>query len=428
MDLAPGPRTKTGHPHGGAATQLEVRRARWRLRTQEHERRQPSPPARRGIARWWDEYGEPVRIYALSRAVVIVVAIVAGQIAPRPWVGSWPRVPGPRIPALQALGRWDGAWYLHVMTRGYVRVRYRGTVHATVAFFPGYSALAGSIAWLTHLPVLVVAIATSTVLGGVAAVLAWALVRDLVDHDAARRAVTLFSFAPGAFVFSMAYSEAMFLVVAIGCVLALVRRQWWLAGALAAASTFTRPNGVAVAFTAALVAFVAIRERGEWRALAAPLLAPLGVLAYFTYTWLHFGYFTMWFDVQRNGWDDRIDPIGAVVDHVGGLFTSWPSLGSAGLNDLQWVLFTGVSVVLVWLLWKWRPPLPVLGYGIAAAVFAMTSYRVGLRPRMILIAFPLVLAPGVMLRGRAYRIVLGASATLMVALALATFTSLAATP
>ena len=70
----------------------------------------------------------------------------------------------------------------------------------------------------------------------------------------------------------------------------------------------------------------------------------------------------------------------------------------------------------------------MLTYGIASTLTAMTSVQVGLRPRMLLVAFPLILAAGVVIRGRRYRVLLAASIVALVAFSLLTFSSLAATP
>ena len=66
----------------------------------------------------------------------------------------------------------------------------------------------------------------STVLGGLAVGLVWLLVREVEDEAAATRAAVAFSFFPGAFVLSMAYSEALLVAAAGACLLFLVRRQW----------------------------------------------------------------------------------------------------------------------------------------------------------------------------------------------------------
>ncbi len=376
-------------------------------------------------ARW--NVAWAIRAYVISRLIVFACAVVSVlTIDTNPARGPWSRYGAPHVPVLQALGRWDGAWYIEVARHGYATIHFGHTRHASRAFFPGYPLLVRILSTVTPAPALLSALIVTTVLGGVVALLVWRLVAEISGEAAARRAVALFCFAPGAFVLSMAYSEALFLVGAVACVMFLIRRQWFWAGAFAALASFTRPNGVAVVGTCAIVALVAIKRDREWRSLAAPIIGVTGTVAYFAFLLVNTGDAFAWFAAERRGWGDRVAPIDAVVFHVGGLAKT--SMRPGGLNEVQWLAFLLAGIACIVLLVRWRPPLPVLAYGIVSAGFAMTSYQVGLRPRMLLISFPLILAAGVCLQGKVYRAVLGLSFVLLVVLSLLTFGTLAATP
>jgi hypothetical protein len=359
---------------------------------------------------------EALKIYALSRVLVAACAVFASKVVNQvPADGPWPALERGMPAPLAALGRWDGAWYLHVASVGYDPIGYGRSDHASIAFFPGFPALVGLQSRLT-------------VLGALVAVLAWRLVADLSGAAAARRATTLLCFAPGSFVFSMAYSESLFLLTSIACVWFLVRQSWNLAGVAGALASFTRPNGVVLVVTCAVVAAVAVARTRHWRALLAPALAASGVTAYFAYLTLRRGDTMAWFVEQRRGWGDRVAPIEALVNRVEGLVTNGVSLDSGGLNDVIWFAGVGFAALALVLLMRWRPPLPLMVYGIAATVFAASSLQVGLRPRMVLGAFPLILAAGVELRGVPYRALFACSVLSLVALSLLTFGTLAATP
>lgn len=375
-------------------------------------------------------YAVPLRVYAVSRVIVLACAAVSATAlrSTSRLREPWPESPGPRVALVEALTSWDGAWLVHIAQHGYGSIEYRGSDQASTAFFPGYPLLVGLVARLTFLPVTVVAILVSTALGAVAASLAWRLVTEISGPAAARRAVTLFCFAPGAFVLSIAYSESLFLVAAVGGVLAAMHRRWVVAGLLGALGTATRPTGVAVVATLVVVAGAAWWSERDRRAIVAPALAPLGVLCYFAFQWARTGDALAWFVVQRTGWDDRIAPVASVTHRMRELRASGISLEPAGLNDAIWLVSSLVAVLLVVALARWRPPLPVLVYAVTAIGFALMSFRVGLRPRMVLLAFPVVLAPGVVLREAAYRVVLVLSAASLVALSLLTFSTIAATP
>jgi hypothetical protein len=70
-----------------------------------------------------------------------------------------------------------------------------------------------------------------------------------------------------------------------------------------------------------------------------------------------------------------------------------------------------------------RMPVPILLYGLIAAGISMVTAPVGLRPRFILLAFPLVLAIGTRLRGRSYGAVLLLSTGLLITLTIYTVAS-----
>src|SRR4029453_404078 len=107
----------------------------------------------------------------------------------------------------------------------------------------------------------------------------------IFDSEIAYRAMLLMAFFPGSFVLSFAYSEAMLLVLAAGCLLCLQKRQWLVGGVLASPRAATRPHGIALIAACAVAALLAIIQRREWRSLIAPLLAPVGFIAFHIFLW-----------------------------------------------------------------------------------------------------------------------------------------------
>jgi hypothetical protein len=77
---------------------------------------------------------------------------------------------------------------------------------------------------------------------------------------------------------------------------------------------------------------------------------------------------------------------------------------------------TAVAVVGAVLAIREPQPAPVLIYGLAAGLLAAVSSPVGLRPRFIMLAFPLVLAYGIRLRGRLYTAAVVISVLLLAAM------------
>jgi hypothetical protein len=89
---------------------------------------------------------------------------------------------------------------------------------------------------------------------------------------------------------------------------------------------------------------------------------------------------------------------------------------------------TVIMAVTLVLLIRARPPGPVLVYAIGVIVLALVSETLGARPRFVLTAFPLVVAPGRWLRGNGYAVALACSATLLGSFTVISVASHLATP
>ena len=77
----------------------------------------------------------------------------------------------------------------------------------------------------------------------------------------------------------------MLIPLAAGCILALERRRWLLAGALAGVATATGADALALTVVCAISAAVMVyrhgpRDREALRSLLAPLLSLVGIAAF----------------------------------------------------------------------------------------------------------------------------------------------------
>jgi hypothetical protein len=185
---------------------------------------------------------------------------------------------------LHELANWDGLWYRTLANHGYPD--YVSYAQTTLGFFP----LFPLTIWAVEQPLLLItshdAIWCATVAGAlisaagglVATVLVHRLAEGWWNREVARRATILFIVFPGAVVFSMVYSEGLLLPLAAGCIYALERRRWVLAGVLAGFATAVQPVGLAlvpVYFLGASSATAAVVARHPPQ-LAAPLLSLSG--------------------------------------------------------------------------------------------------------------------------------------------------------
>lgn len=350
-------------------------------------------------------------MYVASRALVFLAFVTAAAAHPG-------------LSFHRATSRWDSAYYLHIASVGYpTRLEPRG--HSIFAFFPGFPAITYVVRHVPGLNAYRAGMLVVFIAGLAAACLLWLLTLDIYDIDAADRATALFVFAPGTFVFSMIYAEAVFLCFAIGACWALVRRRWIVAGVIGALAAATRPNALAIVVAAAWAAFLAIRQRREFRSLAAPLLAFCGFAGVLTYMGMRAHRAGVWFAAERRWGEETTLGTGR-----------WYELHHLAARDLKpdWnhivsllglLLFVGLLVLLI----RARPPSELVAFAIAIGFFAFTSRTLGFRPRFVMSAFPLFIGLGVALRRTVpFAVVLAVSAALLVVVTVITATTFLLTP
>lgn len=348
-------------------------------------------------------------IFLASRAVVLLSLWFATRLAPERRLAQY-------------ASTWDGGWYLAVARDGYPDA-VPEAAGSTLAFFPVYPLLVRAVDGLSWLTPVGAALLVGGVAALAAAVVIWLLGRALLGADVADRAVALFAFFPGSFVLSMVYAEGVLLLLASGCLFALVRRRWLLAGVLAAVATASRPNAIALVASCAWAAVVTIRSRGSWRSLLAPALAPLGIVGFFAYLWARTGEATAWFQAQRAGWQERVLPL-AIVDDLQ-QFAQDPFVDMNNTVVVAGALLTLVGVAL---LLRSRLPGEIVVFAIVVLGLALVSETLGPRPRFILAAFPVFYAVAARLRGTAFSSVLGMSACALGGFTVLSVITLQATP
>ncbi len=292
----------------------------------------------------------------------------------------------------EVLTSWDGRWYLELVRSGYPRVIPPDITYdqleARAAFFPLYPLLVRLVDAVAPGGDTLAALFTNVVLSVLAVVLVGLVARRWFDVATARRAMVLFAVFPGSFVLSFAYAEALLIVLAGGCLLALDQRRWWLAGVLAALATAARPNGVALVAACAVAAVVALRSRRQWSALIAVVLAPVGFVAFQWFLAHHTGERAAWFRVQREAWSEGTSFGGTAISNTVKFLTNPLASPTAALTAAT-VVTMGVCL---WALW--RRPLPgfATAYVVAVLALMLLPDTVTARPRFLFTAFPLAIA------------------------------------
>lgn len=319
--------------------------------------------------------------------------VLLGYLASRfaTLIGVWAAVAIQHRPVAYALTRWDARWYLWIAGHGYPR-----SVNTLVfdgqsphAFLPLFPVLVRVLrpAFAGHL--VVAALALNLLLGAVFALAVRTLAAQLMEPRAATRAAILVLFFPGAYVLSLAYSEALALALAALALLALLRRRWLLAGVAGGLATATRSAMLAISVAAAVAALVAIKQRRDWRSLLAPVLSLGGIAVFFVYQRLHTGVPNAWQQAEYR-FGQRRDFLRTFLGRIPGVLHS--ALAGDHANYTLWLV--GLIAIVPLLLFAVRPVLhPVLlVYSLAIIGPCLLYSSVNARPRFLFAAFPLVFA------------------------------------
>jgi hypothetical protein len=316
---------------------------------------------------------------------------------------------------------WDSKWYLMIAAKGYVHAIPPGRgnpAQSDLGFFPLMPLFIRGVHVVTGFGFSVAGIITSTLIGLLAAIAVWWFLADVYGRGGADRGTALIFLSPGAFVLSMVYSEGAIILFVACSLLALRRHRWLLAGLCAAIATSADPVGCAAIVPCAVAATMALRTRGEWRALVAPLVAPLGVAIFFLYLWRHTGSPLTWFRAQRAGWQG-----GVFGDGVPNSIRQFANHGLHDVNSSVKVMSALAAIGLVTYFFKAHPPAPWIGYALAVLAMGIASPIVGITPRLLLRDFPLLGAFGARLPPIWFEVILTLST-----LALATLTVASGSP
>jgi hypothetical protein len=356
------------------------------------------PQSRLGGAKW---VLRPVVIYLASRLITLLTMLVGGAFAHRT-VSSQINV-------------WDSKWFIRAAGLGYPSrlPMIHGHVAASpIAFFPAFPLTFKWLSELTGMSLLISGAIVSGVTGLTAMIAVWMLVRDYAGSRAADRSTLLLALFPASFVFSLVYAEGMIITLVAVSLLALLHRRWFVAGVAAALATATAPIALALVVSCAWVALRAIMKDRTWSALAAPLLAPVGFIAYQVWLWRHTGDIWAWRQTELGGWHSYLSvayPVHVVTSFFATPFGTTASIRIVFVSIVVTVVFAVVAL-------RGRLPIPLLLYGLSVAVVAILTRPIGPRPRFLMVAFPLIVAVATRLRGKPYIAVVSLSTVLLIGL------------
>jgi hypothetical protein len=234
-----------------------------------------------------------IALFVASRLLIGVAAFVAEALIPR----NPALVPGADGPILRSLTSWDGWYYLGITRNGYEAELVSGA-YSNIAFPPLYPLVVRLLSWPIAGSEGVVAILVSNVAFIVALAL---LVRLGTPYLGRRRATIAAGFLviyPFASVFSMAYTESLFLLLMVAAFLAAERRHRAWAGIFLALTVLCRLQGIALLLP---LLMVMLRQDG-WRprpSLGWLLLGPLAGVAFLAYIAVVTGAPSAFLDAQQ---------------------------------------------------------------------------------------------------------------------------------
>ncbi len=320
---------------------------------------------------------------------------------------------------LNIWAHFDGEHYLSIAQYGYLEP----PLNASPAFFPLYPLLIRLTAGLFGGPISYGALSVWGILISLTALIfaLWFIYRIAEEswgEQAAKGAVLTLCFFPTAFFLNSVYTESLFLMLSAGAVWAArSRKDLMLACILAGFAAATRNVGI---FLLIPLVYEWWRSRNEygWRVVYL-MLAPLGLLSYMIDLWRSSGDPLLFLSEQAKWERELTGPLNTLLDAFGlattdllSLFDSatYEALSFEGLlytlstiNNLYNLLFLILAYATLSLGVRWLS-VDLILYSFAlilVSVFFETPLSPLMSmPRFVLVAFPLFIVLGIMLKDR----------------------------
>jgi hypothetical protein len=331
-----------------------------------------SVPLRRDWHDWMRFDATIVGAFVVSRILVVAAAFAAEYL-----IIENPELVGrPGAPILASLTTWDGDFYMGIVRDWYHPDAVSG-LYRDYAFLPLYPLIVRvlSAPWpqLDELIAVLVSNLTFLVALGVLARLG----EPYLGRRRAALAAALFAVYPFAFVFAMAYTESLFLLLIVAAFLAAEHRHRAWMGTLLALACLARFQGVALV----LPLWVLLLRQDGWRPRPSQLwliLGPAATVGFLAYVaWLT-GSVTGYLDAQQ-AWGREGFGGAAPEATIGAALTPYQG---ALLLTLCWSVF-----MLVWV----RRDHIRLEYALIPVVFIVAELSSGSLEavgRVTMLAFP----------------------------------------
>lgn len=372
----------------------------------------PTPDTRPLLPVVLRDVGAGLGYYALT-SIIVVLGVTFGHDYLRPADQPLSK----RRDLLATFANWDGEWYQRILVEGYA---YDPQHPSSVVFFPAYPLLSRlPAAWPGCRPELALLIVSHLSLAGAFILLSRYLRQRYPDAPAAMRTYALLAFGlwPTTLFYRMAYTESLFVFLALLVLYAIERRWPPLAIALVVGlATATRSVGLALLLPLALHLWGQSPRVGRFLLCHACVLpvACWGIAAYVLYQALVFrdpfafvrGH-AHWNVTNPSSWGDKLlalashEPIWSVFDPSSPCFWGRHEPGANPLfslqaaNPLYFLAAVALVLVGVWTRWLSRYEM-ALSAGLLLIPYLLRGYEMCMEGmgRFTAVVFPVYLVLG----------------------------------
>jgi hypothetical protein len=341
----------------------------------------------------WRSVRTPTEIFLWSRLAIWLAALFAYLwFVPHPpplaesYAGNWDRPEFHDLGwALDVWARWDTEWFVKIAQHGY------DVADGAAAFFPLYPLLLALVGSAVGGHYVLAGVVVALAAAYVAFVLLHTVATERLGEEGARRAVLYLAISPLALFLGAAYSESLYLMLALLSFVLAERGRFAAAGVACGLALLTRSAGVALVLPLLLIAWP------SWRAMAR-LLPGFALFALYPAI-LSSSVGDPWaFVGAQKAWDRELSPAGPFGGLWWGLTRWYPAnidrFHAIVVNATCWaflLLYAFLAVV------AWRR------FGAPYGLFAVSSLVLPLSvpsatwplegiPRFGLVVFPFFLA------------------------------------
>ena len=247
--------------------------------------------------------------------------------------------------------RWDAINYQKLAEFGYNAT---DEMRPRLVFYPLYPWIVRLFAFVTH-DYLISAFIVSTIASLATAILFHRLVALEYSKELAQRAVWFLFIFPTSYFLHIGYTESLFLMLALGSVLAARKQRWLLAGILGALTCLTRVNGLVLIPALLVEAGHQYRttRRWQWQWLAIGVIG-LGFCGYLLLNKHVTGDFFAFTSIMRQNFGKSLTwPWTGINSALGSLNREPGDAQMIGMQELSFIVLGLACTIVSWV--KLRP-------------------------------------------------------------------------